>query len=330
MSDELVNILQILVSKLGMDCLNKSNTWRYIDDYAPQAASEDKRKLKMAFKSQAFDEFYVASDINKVATKLKNETFWSDDVVNDVVQSFAKVMGITIIQTTGNVQNTITQSSNANNTKSNLKNNSNNTQMALPSTKVVNKTNQQRNTLPKTRPAKSIKVVNKTNKQPSINNANSKLSTISQNIYQNIKKKITKIKTINVGKVYFFNFLLTYALPFTITYLITKIKRPILTLILDIFMIIGLFIVFYLLNEIEFDEDIEIGHFIFIIIVSPILVSLLQVFGIILEWKWYRYIWVISLMLILYMAMVYLFVAQDISRKRREEWLKNKLKNNIC
>ena len=39
MSDELVNILQILVSKLGMDCLNKSNTWRYIDDYAPQAAS---------------------------------------------------------------------------------------------------------------------------------------------------------------------------------------------------------------------------------------------------------------------------------------------------
>ena len=307
MSDELVNILQILVSKLGMDCLNKSNTWRYIDDYAPQAASEDKRKLKMAFKSQAFDEFYVASDINKVATKLKNETFWSDDVVNDVVQSFAKVMGITIIQTTGNVQNTITQSSNANNTKSNLKNNSNNTQMALPSTKVVNKTNQ----------------------QPSINNDNSKLSTISQNIYQNVKKKITKIKKINIGKVYFFNFLLTYALPFTITYLITKIKRPILTLILDIFMSIGLFIVFYLLNEIEFDEDIEIGHFIFIIIVSPILVSLLLVFGIVWGWKWYRYIWVISLMLILYMAMVYLFVAQDISRKRREEWLKNKLKNDI-
>lgn len=325
MSDELVNILQILVSKLGMDCLNKSNTWRYIDDYAPQAASEDKRKLKMAFKSQAFDEFYVASDINKVATKLKNETFWSDDVVNDVVQSFAKVMGITIIQTTGNVQNTITQSSNANNTKSNLKNNSNNTQMALPSTKVVNKTNQQRNTLPKTRPAKSIKVVNKTNQQPSINNANSKLSTISQNIYQNIKKKITKIKTINVGKVYFFNFLLTYALPFTITYLITKIKRPIFTLIIDILMIIGLVTVF-MANQIDFDDDIEMSHFIFIIIVSPILVSLLLVFGIILEWKWYRYIWVILLMLILYMAMVYLFVAQDISRKRRVE----RLKNNIC
>lgn len=328
MSDELVNILQILVSKLGMDCLNQSNTWRYIDDYAPQAASEDKRKLKMAFKSQAFDEFYVASDINKVATKLKNETFWSDDVVNDVVQSFAKVMGITIIQTTGNGQNTITQSSNANNTKSNLINNSNNTQTALPSTKAVNKTNQQRNALPKTRPAKSTKVVNKTNQQPSINNDNSKLSTISQNIYQNVKKKITKIKKINIGKVYFFNFLLTYALPFTITYLITKIKRPIFTLIIDILMIIGLVTVF-MANQIDFDDDIEMSHFIFIIIVSPILVSLLLVFGIILEWKWYRYIWVILLMLILYMAMVYLFVAQDISRKRREEWKKNKLKNDI-
>ena len=96
MSKELVEILNELVLKLGGDCLNKSGTHRYVDDYAPKSDAGARRKVKAALKSGIFADFYSAADIAPSASKLSEELFWKEDVASDVALSFAEALGIDV------------------------------------------------------------------------------------------------------------------------------------------------------------------------------------------------------------------------------------------
>ena len=98
MSEGLVDVLKALIAVKGVGCLNRPDSWRFVSDYAPQADEADRRKAIMALKSGAFREFFVASDAADAAARLKRETFWGDDLVWDVVLSFAEVMGMDSFQ----------------------------------------------------------------------------------------------------------------------------------------------------------------------------------------------------------------------------------------
>ncbi len=96
MSEGIVGILKAIIEGRGSDSLNDSESWRYVNDLAPFADATDRRKVVMALKSKSFDEFYLPSDAPEVREKLRNATFWSDDLIDDVVRSFANALDINL------------------------------------------------------------------------------------------------------------------------------------------------------------------------------------------------------------------------------------------
>ena len=63
-------------------------------DFAPKADISDKNIIIEAFKSRAFDHFYISSDVNRVYQKLRLTTQWEDDIIWDVINSFAELLGV--------------------------------------------------------------------------------------------------------------------------------------------------------------------------------------------------------------------------------------------
>ncbi len=95
--DDIYRILKVLADKQGPECLRKIDSHKFIRDYYPEADKDTIRKLKMAFRSGAFRDFYDSDDFDRVVSVLMNENFWTKRVACDVAMSFAKALGIDVV-----------------------------------------------------------------------------------------------------------------------------------------------------------------------------------------------------------------------------------------
>ncbi len=93
---ELEEILKLLVSRLGDDCLSKSSIYKYVDDYAPKADKVVRTRVKTALMSGIFANFKSGSDFSEAVGRIRNELLWPEDYANEMTHAFASAMGIEV------------------------------------------------------------------------------------------------------------------------------------------------------------------------------------------------------------------------------------------